>query len=317
MRKSLFLVIGWLTTLSMHAQYNYFDHIEEFDSIGKSWLPLVRIDYGIWSQDSVIWYLDYGKENLTKEDVQKLKAIFLRGMAKSSESTHGESHLNGKDSIRIISSTSTDIPQEASFQVMGKHVYGPCKLQSWFDADTKDGFGYIACILIQREPQFEHVEASTLRMDQTIAAILEETEPKVYEAVFFNGSPKDGFKFLLPGVADEHIKRTQATIYEFAHTAKNKEWYDRLVATAYEHWDYREKFFFEHQKTSYELTLCVENPQRHGYIAWMVKMFNGRLFVFRAEGEEGFCNVDEWYSDSFLRTQKVIHPQTNQSTSRK
>lgn len=316
MRKILFLVIGWLITLSMHAQYNYFDHIEELDSIGKNWIKDVKIDYGIWSQDSVIWVLEYGKKELTKEDVQKLKTVFLQGMAKSSESSHGESHLNGRDSIRIISSTSTDIPQEASFQVMGKHVYGPCQLQSWFDTDTKDGYGYIACLFIQREPLFEHVEASTLRMDQTIAAILEETEPKVYEAVFFNGSQKDGFKFLLPGVEDEHIKHTQATIYEFAHHTKNKEWYDRLVATAYAHLDYREKFWIEQYSDDYRVTICVENPQKRGYIAWMVK-FNGRLFVCRAEGEEGFCNVDEWYEDSFLRTQKVIHPQTNQSTSRK
>ena len=98
MKKILVCIIGWLSALSMAAQFNFFDYKDTLNLIGnKHGYSELLIGYGVNGDGKgcMIEHMFY--HDVPKEKIQSIKSIFMEGMTKSKRSLHGEIHQDGKD----------------------------------------------------------------------------------------------------------------------------------------------------------------------------------------------------------------------------
>ena len=310
MKKILVFIIGWQIALSMAAQFNFFDYKDTLNLIGyKNGYSQLLISYGVGVDDDnvmgcMIEHVFY--HDVPKEKVQAIKSIFMEGMTKSQRSFHGEIHQDGKDSVRMVVSDTVMIAKEDNFKVMGMEMEGRCYLA----ADFQELYEYnkwgrntniiIDCFL--ENPSFDHVKESSLRMDKTMTTILKEHPHKTHHVVFKPRS-EEYFTWELP---NPFVKKdTKAVIYQIDNQEIIENLYQQLIATAYTHLDYQERFdlqIFANYNLRDHIVLSVQRPQKSGYITWAICLERRKLSILRAEGDEGINIDDHWYSDDVIQS---------------
>lgn len=308
MKKTLVCIVGWLSALSMAAQFNFFDYKDTLNLIGcgKRGFSQLEIDYGVYSEDFAGCIIEHNfYDDVPKERVQAIKKIFMEGMTKSNRAFHGEIHQDGKDSIRITVSDSVWIAKEDNFKVMGMTMEGLCYLGADFQ-DQYDEWGKSTNVLLvcdQEKASFEHVRESSLRMDKTLTTILKEHPYKTHHVVFGPRSEKNGFTWDVP---NPFVKTdTKAVIYQIENQEIIENLYQQLLATAYTHLDYQERFelqIFANYSQRGHIVFSVLRPQKRGYITWAICLDRRKLSILRAEGDEGINIDDLWYADDVIQS---------------
>ena len=310
MKKILVFIIGWQIALSMAAQFNFFDYKDTLNLIGyKNGYSQLLISYGVGVDDDnvmgcMIEHVFY--HDVPKEKVQAIKSIFMEGMTKSQRSFHGEIHQDGKDSVRMVVSDTVMIAKEDNFKVMGMEMEGRCYLA----ADFQELYEYnkwgrntnIILDCFRENPSFDHVKESSLRMDKTMTTILKEHLHKTHHVVFKPRS-EEYFTWELP---NPFVKKdTKAVIYQIDNQEIIENLYQQLIATAYTHLDYQERFdlqIFANYNQRDHIVLSVQRPKKSGYITWAICLERRKLSILRAEGDEGINIDDHWYSDDVIQS---------------
>lgn len=311
MKKILVCIIGWLSALSMAAQFNFFDYKDTLNLIGnKGGYSQLLINYGVGVNGKdvagcMIEHMFY--HDVPKEKIQSIKSIFMEGMTKSKRSFHGEIHQDGKDSLRMFVSDTMMIAQEDNYKVMGRNVEGLCYLHAQFeDIDMHDEWGKSTVLLFccfQDDASFEHVKESSLRMDKTLTTILKEHPYKTHHVVFKPRSEKESFTWDVP---NPFVKTdTKAVIYQIKDQEIIEDLYHQLLATAYTHLDYQERFelqIFANYNQRGHIVFSVLRPQKPGYITWAICLDRRKLSILRAEGDEGINIDDHWFFDEVIQS---------------
>ena len=308
MKKTLVCIIGWLSALSMAAQFNFFDYKDTLNLIGnKSGYSQLQIDYGVEGEGSagcMIEHMFY--YDVPKEKIQSIKSIFMEGMTKSKRALHGEIHQNGKDSLRMVVSDTLMIAKEDNYKVMGMNMEGCCTTMAEFeDIDQHDEWGKCTFLLFycfQDDASFEHVKESSLRMDKTLTTILKEHPHKTHHVVF---GPRTDIPFQW-NVPNPYVKKdTRAFIYQIENKEIIKDLYKQLLTTAYAHLDYQERFDLEiwaNYNRRDHIVFSVLRPQKPGYITWAICLDKRKLSILRAEGDEGINIDDNWFRDDVIQS---------------
>ena len=309
MKKILVCIIGWLSALSMAAQFNFFDYKDTLNLIGnKGGYSQLLINYGVGVNGKdvagcMIEHMFY--HDVPKEKIQSIKSIFMEGMTKSKRSLHGEIHQDGLDSVRMVVSDTIMIAKEDNYQVMGRNVEGLCYLHAQFE-DIDDKWGKSTFLLFhyfQDDASFEHVKESSLRMDKTLTTILKEHPHKTHHVVFKPRSEKEGYTWEVPNPFVK--KETKAVIYQVENKEIIKDLYQQLLATAYTHLDYQERFalqIFAKYNQRDHIVFSVLRPQEPGYITWAICLDRRKLSILRAEGDEGINIDDNWFFDDVIQS---------------
>ena len=307
MKKILVCIIGWLSALSMAAQFNFFDYKDTLNLIGcgKRGFSEMEIDYGVYGEDFAGCFIERNfYDDVPKERLQTIKNIFMEGMTKSKRAFHGEIHQDDKDSIRITVSDSVWIAKEDNYKVMGMNMEGLCHLYADFQHQY-DKWGKCTSVLLvcnQEKASFEHVKESSLRMDKTLTTILKEHPHKIHHVVFEPRSEKNGFIWDVP---NPFVKTdTKAVIYQIENQEIIENLYQQLLATAYTHLDYQERFalqIFANYSQRGHIVFSVQRPQKPGYITWAICLDRRKLSILRAEGDEGINIDDLWFHDEVIQ----------------
>lgn len=313
MKKTLVCIIGWLSALSMAAQFNFFDYKDTLNLIGnKGGYSQLLINYGVgvYVDDKdvagcMIEHMFY--HDVPKEKIQRIKSIFMEGMTKSKRALHGEIHQNGKDSLRMVVSDTLMIAKEDNYKVMGMNMEGCCTTMAEFeDIDQHDEWGKCTFLLFycfQDDASFEHVKESSLRMDKTLTTILKEHPHKTHHVVFKPRSEKEGYIWDVPNPFVK--KETKAVINQIENKEIIKDLYQQLLATAYTHLDYQERFdlqIFAKYSQRDHIVFSVLRPQKPGYITWAICLDRRKLSILRAEGDEGINIDDNWFADDVIQS---------------
>ncbi|MBO7592923.1 MAG: hypothetical protein J6T00_06115 [Bacteroidaceae bacterium] len=307
MKKILVCIIGWLSALSMAAQFNFFDYKDTLNLIGnKHGFSELLIDYGVNGDGKgcMIEHMFY--HDVPKEKIQSIKSIFMEGMTKSKRSLHGEIHQDGKDSLRMFVSDTMMIAQEDNYKVMGMNMEGCCTTMAEIeDIDLHDEWGRSTILLFgcfQDKASFEHVKESSLRMDKTLTTILKEHPHKTHHVVF---GPRTDISFQW-NVPNPYVKKdTKAVIYQIENQEIVKDLYQQLLTTAYAHLDYQERFALEiwaNYNQRDHIVFSVLRPQKPGYITWAICLDRRKLSILRAEGDEGINIDDNWFFDDVIQS---------------
>ena len=307
MKKILVCIIGWLSTLSMAAQFNFFDYKDTLNLIGnKHGYSELLIDYGVNGDGKgcMIEHMFY--HDVPKEKIQSIKSIFMEGMTKSKKSLHGEIHQDGKDSLRMFVSDTMMIAQEDNYKVMGMNMEGCCTTMAEIeDIDLHDKWGRSTILsfgCFQDKASFEHVKESSLRMDKTLTTILKEHPHKTHHVVF---GPRTDISFQW-NVPNPYVKKdTKAVIYQIENQEIVKDLYQQLLTTAYAHLDYQERFALEiwaNYNRRDHIVFSVLRPQKPGYITWAICLDRRKLSILRAEGDEGINIDDNWFFDDVIQS---------------
>ena len=311
MKKTLVCIIGWLSALSMAAQFNFFDYKDTLNLIGnKGGYSQLLINYGVGVNGKdvagcMIEHMFY--HDVPKEKIQRIKSIFMEGMTKSKRSLHGEIHQDGLDSVRMVVSDTIMIAKEDNYQVMGRNVEGLCYLHAQFE-DIDDKWGKSTFLLFhyfQDDASFEHVKESSLRMDKTLATILKEHPHKTHHVVF---GPRTDIPFQW-NVPNPYVKKdTRAVIYQIENKEIIKDLYQQLLTTAYAHLDYQERFDLEiwaNYNRRDHIVFSVLRPQKPGYITWAICLDRRKLSILRAEGDEGINIDNNWFADDVIQSRST------------
>lgn len=308
MKKILVCIIGWLSALSMAAQFNFFDYKDTLNLIGnKHGYSELLIGYGVNGDGKgcMIEHIFY--HDVPKEKIQSIKSIFMEGMTKSKRSLHGEIHQDGKDSLRMFVADTMMIAQEDNYKVMGMNMEGCCTTMAEIeDIDLHDEWGRSTILLFgcfQDKASFEHVKESSLRMDKTLTTVLKEHPYKTHHVVFKPRSEKEGFIWDVP---NPFVKTdTKAVIYQIEDQKIIEDLYQQLLATAYTHLDYQERFdlqIFANYNERGHIVFSVLRPQKPGYITWAICLDRRKLSILRAEGDEGINIDDNWFFDDVIQS---------------
>ena len=308
MKKTLVCIIGWLSALSMAAQFNFFDYKDTLNLIGnKGGYSQLLINYGVGVNGKdvagcMIEHMFY--HDVPKEKIQSIKSIFMEGMTKSQRSFHGEIHQDGKDSVRMVVTDTVMIAKEDNFKVMGMEMEGRCYLAADFQ-ELYNKWGRNTNIILdcfRENPSFDHVKESSLRMDKTMTTILKEHPHKTHHVVF-KPRPEEYFTWELP---NPFVKKdTKAVIYQIDNQEIIESLYQQLIATAYTHLDYQERFalqIFAKYNQRDHIVFSVLRPQKPGYITWAICLDRRKLSILRAEGDEGINIDDHWYFDDVIQS---------------
>ena len=297
MKKILVCIIGWLSALSMAAQFNFFDYKDTLNLIGnKHGYSELLIDYGVNGDGKgcMIEHMFY--HDVPKEKIQSIKSIFMEGMTKSKRSFHGEIHQDGLDSVGMVVSDTIMIAKEDNYPTMAEIE----------DIDLHDEWGRSTILLFgcfQDKASFEHVKESSLRMDKTLTTILKEHPHKTHHVVFKPRSEKEGYTWEVPNPFVK--KETKAVIYQVENKEIITDLYQQLLATAYTHLDYQERFalqIFAKYNQRDHIVFSVLRPQKPGYITWAICLDRRKLSILRAEGDEGINIDDNWFFDDVIQS---------------
>ena len=308
MKKTLVFIIGWQIALSMSAQFNFFDYKDTLNLIGyKNGYSKLEIDYGVINDSLAgcdIWHAFY--DDVPKEKIQAIKRVFMEGMTKSQKSFHGELHQDGKDSIGISVIDTLMVSKDDKFNVMGREIEGMCYVNASFEEDNMMGRrASLWFMCYQKNPSFEHVNESSLRMDKTLTTILKEHPHKTHHVVF---GPRTDIPFQW-NVPNPYVKKdTRAVIYQIENKEIIKDLYQQLLATAYAHLDYQERFDLEiwaNYNRRNHIVFSVLRPQKPGYITWTICLDRRRLSILRAEGDEGINIDDHWFFDEVILSHSI------------
>lgn len=308
MKKILVCIIGWLSALSMAAQFNFFDYKDTLNLIGnKHGYSELLIDYGVNGDGKGCMISHMFYHDVPKEKIQSIKSIFMEGMTKSKRSLHGEIHQDGKDSLRMFVSDTMMIAQEDNYKVMGMNMEGCCTTMAEIeDIDLHDERGRSTILsfgCFQDKASFEHVKESSLRMDKTLTTVLKEHPYKTHHVVFEPRPEKDGFTWVVP---NPFVKTdTKAVIYQIEDQKIIEDLYQQLLATAYTHLDYQERFDLQilaNYNGRGHIVFSVLRPHKPGYITWAICLDRRKLSILRAEGDEGINIADLWFHDDVIQS---------------
>lgn len=263
MKKYIFLIITLLATLSVDAQHNLFDRLEDLDAMidttGRNDNRTVYIHYGcIYPKPQ--WEMRYFLQRLPEDRMNQLREIFTDRMEHGETSYHKEIHEKDNDEILFQIRSNLQIDKAEAYKVMGCPVSGTCmatEVLSRFDLSTTSvGLHFYQDTLIERNDK-----ALTREIDKALYKILKKGKTTTHR--FAYDDPHDHSQKEFQSLSNLP-KHTEGVIYDYS--PKDHKLFSQFVSTIYSYLYAGESFYLMHNK-SYSDTLtawtsvdCTDNP---------------------------------------------------------